>query len=454
MSQSFVDRILLGQSLTGSGPITQAHDEAHASGFIGPDPAHWSIERFIPLEPQTLIDYLVGREELRPEQATSFRNTCDQVGSILQSQLCSYRSQFAAAYAPVDPDNDLRLPDANPTDTHTIGSPADDSEIQPDESAEANQQNQIAQQQKQRVTRVLTLCDQIFQQAGFRPLEREEISRCIGVVSQFGVPLHVDLEIFRNLVVYARGDIIGSRIRRRLRRLYRREQVEVQLYQRMIVVFQLRDDDQTGEQLLASTVHLRMFKNIPKQDVETLLPGTKVRISGMDHVKIIVPSLGGFLMSLRRIAQTALLFAVITLHWSTILVALLAGYLVKSVFSYFQTKNRHQLNLTRNLYFQKIDANAGVAHHAIQLAHQQHWLETILAIYAIATDDEPMSSRRLRRKCERLIREAIRVEVDFDVEATLDRLQEANVLQSNGDIWMAVSSPDNSPDGSSQAAAS
>jgi len=153
-------------------------------------------------------------------------------------------------------------------------------------------------------------------------------------------------------------------------------------------------------------------------------------------------------MSLRRIAQTALLFAVITLHWSTILVALLAGYLVKSVFSYFQTKNRHQLNLTRNLYFQKIDANAGVAHHAIQLAHQQHWLETILAIYAFFTDDEPISSRRLRRKCERLIREAIRVEVDFDVEGTLDRLQKANVIRSNGEMWMAALTRENSAENS------
>ena len=55
----------------------------------------------------------------------------------------------------------------------------------------------------------------------------------------------------------------------------------------------------------------------------------------MDHAKIIVPSLGGFLISLRKIAQYALLFAVIALHWSLILVGLLIGYLIKSTWGYF-----------------------------------------------------------------------------------------------------------------------
>jgi hypothetical protein len=269
-------------------------------------------------------------------------------------------------------------------------------------------------------------------------MEADEIKQCVGVVSQFGVPLHVDLGIFQNLIVYARGDIIGSRTRRRLRTFYRRESVEVQIYQRMVVIFQLCDDDDSDEHLIASAVHLRMFKNIPKQDVDTLLPGTRVRISGIDRAKIIVPSLGGFLMSLRKIAQYALLFAVVTLHWSAILEGLLVGYLVKSVFSYFRTKNRYQLNLTRNLYFQKLDANGGVGYHAIHLCHQQWRVECILAQYAILTSDQALSNRRLRRKCERLIREAINVEIDFQVDRALESLVKiGSVRPTEHDDWIA-----------------
>ena len=174
---------------------------------------------------------------------------------------------------------------------------------------------------------------------------------------------------------------------------------------------------------------MRMFKNVPKQDVDTLLPGARVRITGIDRAKIIVPSLGGFLMSLRKIAQYALLFAVITIHWSAILVGLVIGYMIKSVFSYFQTKNRYQLNLTRNLYFQKLDANAGVGYHAIQLAHQQLVAEAILALYAILSSDEAISTRRACRRCERLVREAVHVEVDFQIDRALENLKKLGEIE-------------------------
>jgi hypothetical protein len=285
---------------------------------------------------------------------------------------------------------------------------------------------------------VLALCEQILGQAGYRRLSRGDIEGCIGVASQWGVPLHVDLELFERLIVYARGDIIGTRVRRRVRKLYRRESVSVPIYQRMVVLFQLRDDDDSEENLTASALHLRMFKNVPKQDIDTLLPGSRVRISGIDHAKIIVPSLGGFLMSLRKIAQYALLFAVIALHWTAILFVLLVGYLIKSVMSYFQTKNRYQLNLTRNLYFQKLDANAGVGFHVIAQAHRQSSLEMLLACYAILTSEQPISTRRLRRRCERILREAIDVEVDFQVDRTLQRLLDMNAVRQKDGHWCAA----------------
>lgn len=443
MSESFVDRILVGQSIDGNGPLTRSLNATHASGFIRPDAPHWSIEPYIPLTAGALIEYLIGRGELNPSHVKPFRQCCDDLDKILHERSASYQSQFADAYAAVDADADQRVPTTpgKPIGSPVLGDATDEATI--DSGARSPQSDRVDPEPaandplEAKVLRVLSLCEEILQDAGFRRLEFNEIYRCVGVVSQFGVPLHVDLDIFQRLVVYARGDVIGSRIRRRLRKLYRREAVEVQIYQRMVVIFQLRDDDESDEHLIASAVHLRMFKNIPKQDVDTLLPGTRVRISGIDRVKIIVPSLGGFLMSLRRIAQTALLFAVITLHWSAILVALLIGYLVKSVFSYFQTKNRHQLNLTRNLYFQKLDANAGVGYHAIQLGHQQLLLEAILAQYAILSGDQALSNRRLRRRCERLIREAINVEIDFQVDRALQTLIKLGSVRPTDDEWIA-----------------
>lgn len=423
----------------GSGPLTRSLKELSTSGFIRDDAPHWSIEPFIPLHIDPLIDYLIGRRELEQDEVQPFRKFCDDVDRIMHQRSGSYQTRFRHKYVPLDPDNDSRSAHASPAHIDSTGLSA-----QADADSGAADQNAALATDKTsvRIGEAIALCEELLNQAGYHRLSQEDIEQCTGMVSQWGVPLHVDFQLFEQLVVYARGDVIGSKLRRRLRTLYRREAVAVPIYQRMAVLFQLRSDDKSDERLAASTLHLRMFKNIPKQDVETLLPGARVRISGVDRVKIILPSLGGFLISLRKIAQYVLLFAALALHWTAILFCLLIAYLVKSVMSYFQTKNRYQLNLTRNLYFQRLDTNAGVGYRLIQQAHRQSSLEVILAYYAMLTHREAISSRRLRRRCERLLREAMDVEISFRVDAALQHLTSMEVIRAEGNQWKLVDQDD------------
>jgi Protein of unknown function (DUF3754) len=410
MNQSLFD-----MSLEGSGPLSRPFNEASTSGFIREDAPHWSIEPFVPIQVQKLVEYLIARQELSPRQLSTFRQVCEDADRIVHEQTHSYHTRFLPAYLPLDPDSDTKDPQQSiaadaPTTEQSLTDP----------------------------TEAIEICAEILQQAGYRKLSQESIEQCVGVASQWGVPLHVDFTVFARLEVYARGDIIGQRLRRRLRKLYRKEHVDVPIYQRMVVMFQLRRDDETQETLAASALHLRLFKNIPKQDVDMLLPGTRIRLSGADRVKIVVPSLSGFLLSLRKIEliiKTVLLFAAIALNWTAILLALVIGYVIKCIFSYSQTRNRYQLHLNRNLYFQKLDTNAGVAYQIIQQAQRQMVVETVLAYYAIVTSDQPISTRRLRRKCERIVREAIDVEVDFQAEGALERLLQMHAIRKAGEHW-------------------
>jgi hypothetical protein len=432
-----MDRLFIDYSIDGSGPLTRSLDDAGTSGFIRDNAPHWAIESFIPLEVNTLVEYLSSRGELASEQDESFRQFTGNVDSILHQRRWAYHTRFSEAYASLDPDTDSRRPLARPSEEE-LQLPSDPNET--DRNVQRDNSRELGSPETD-IANVISLCEEILQEAVYSRLSQADVEQCAGVASQWGVPLHVDFELFEQLMVFARGDIIGTRLRRRLRKLYRRESVAVPIYQRMVVVFRLRDDDKSEENLAASALHLRMFKNIPKQDVDMLLPGTRVRISGVDHVKIIVPSLSGFLISLQKMAQITrfvLLFAALALHWTAVLIVLLCGYMVKSVMSYFQTKNRYQLNLTRNLYFQKLDTNAGVAYRMIQQAHRQASVEMIVAYYAISTSDEPISTRRLRRRCERMLREAVDVEVDFRVERTLERLVAMEVVKQEGDRWIAV----------------
>ena len=426
-----MDRSLLDISVDGTGPLTRSIDGASTSGFIREDPAHWSIESFVPIRVPALLEYLVSRSELNDGEVTMLRAAADQAVTIMDQRTIAYHQRFSEAYSTMDPDSDCFDP-AEIRLKEVAGKLAE---------AENTTESQVAID----ASEVIAVCEEILQQSCYRRLKQEDIEACVGVASQWGVPLDVDFELFERLLVFARGDVIGHRYRRRWRKLYRREEVAVPLHQRMVVIFQLREDDATHETLESSKLHLRMFRNIPKQDIDMLLPGTRVKISGVDRVKIIVPSLGGLLMSLRKIKlilQYVLLFAAIALHWTAILLGLVIGYIIKSVLSYSKTKNKYHLNLTRNLYFQKLDTNAGVAYRMIQQAHRQSGAEVLLAYFGILSHAEPISARKLRRKCERIVREAIDVEVDFQVDRALESLAEMALIErAADDCWRVVREP-------------
>ena len=429
-----MDRLLNDISSDRSGPVARAIQSFGLSGInttgqIDQNAAHWAIERFIPVQAAPLVKFLSERDELSANKREQFLKVCENIQSIQYEQTRSYLGRFAAAYAGIDPDNDCR----DPLDGEAA------------EPASPDSGNEVDQQA---VDSVIELCDEILHSAGYTKLGRADIEQCAETVSQFGVPLHVDFDLFDQLDVYARGDIVGTRYRRRLMNLYRRESVDVPLYQRMVTIFQLADDDDSDEDLISSALHLRMFKNIPKLDIDMLLPGTRVRIRGFDRAKFILPSVGGFLISVRRIAQyTAMLmaflaFTAIAISKSLILVVLIAALMIRgvfnSIFGYFRTKRHYQLNLTRNLYFQKLDSNAGVAYRIIQQAERQRIVEMIFAYFGLLIAAEPVSERKLRRRCERLVREAINVEVNFHSESALQELAKVNLVSETDAGWQAT----------------
>ncbi len=148
------------------------------------------------------------------------------------------------------------------------------------------------------------------------------------------------------------------------------------------------------------------------------------------------------LISIRRVAQyTAMFiaFTAIALSKSIILVIFILAIVTKGlfngVFGYFRTKKHYQLNLTRNLYFQKLDSNAGTAYRFIHQSERQAIVEMIFAYYGILISEEPISERKLRRRCERMVREAIDVEVDFQSKAAIERLDEAGQIEQAGEGW-------------------
>lgn len=397
--------------------------------FVGLDSPHWAIEPFLPITTADLIDALLARSgdttaELSPAGELPRERMRDLFGGFAELLHHRYRplySRFAQRYAALDPDRDTRP---------LLGR----------EACAVSEQEQLAA-----VTEISQAGQTVLADAGYTEVSRQELEQAVGMSSHWGVPLHVDFDVFEAIIVYARGDVVGQRAKRRWQNLYREVLFDVPLYQRVVVMFKLRPGFRTDDDLDHTMLHLRMFKNVPKPDIDMLLPGTRVRFTWLDHLRNIVPSLGGIGVTLFKISRVGFFVAAITLSLAFVLAGLLlalVGYAVRSVMNHLNVKNRYMLNLTRNLYYQKLDSNAGVAYRLLEEAESQRHREVVLAYYALLTAGEPISQRRLRRRAERMVRELVDVEVEFRVADAIALLEDWNLIRRDAAGKLQVCEPD------------
>lgn len=431
---------------------------ASTEDFVGLDAEHWAIEPFIPINTAELIDTLIARWDTwvetessdlsgatqavhrspHPLRADDLRAVYSGFADLLHHRYRPLFSRFAQRYSDLDPDRDTRpiIPRNSRTDDTDGPSTLPDQQV----SQEVNTAELMTD--VQRITDVGRI---VLRDAAYTELGREELESSVGVYSQWGVPLHVDFDVFDAIVVYARGDVVGKRSKRMWQKLYREVVLDVSIYQRVVVMFKLRDGFRTEDDLDDKLLHLRMFKNIPKQDIDMLLPGTRVKFSWLDHMRNVVPSLGGISVTLFKIARIGLFVAAITLNIAAVLAGLfiaLVGYMIRSVVNHRNAKNRYMLNLTRSLYYQKLDSNAGVACRLLEEAETQRHRECILAYYAILSAGEPISQRRFRRRVERMVREMVDVEIEFRAADSLELLTIWGLIHQDPDGRLQTCQPD------------
>lgn len=126
-----------------------------------------------------------------------------------------------------------------------------------------------------------------------------------------------------------------------------------------------------------------MFKNVPQQDVDMMLPATGLQLSWLDHSRIVLPS----------------------------------------------------------LYYQNLDNNAGVLLRLLDDGEQQQACEAVMAYFvsAIVLADHPSCSLvEIDVACEEILREATGLMVDFDVEATVRILIHLGFMRMDAQGWRAI----------------
>ncbi len=361
-------------------------------------------EHFIPLRPADLVQKLADDPAVTIFDREQFRQFCQLVEATIHHEYHSRLTELKSAYAPFDPDSDA-----------------------------AAQYELSSDDRHARCRRLFDRFDALLQRANYRRLTREQLEEALRSPSDDGLSLHLDLTIFERLEIYTRGDCRLPRAGRSWRNLWQGEEKLVPTFRRLAIIFRLKHKTPHTDPLDTRAVVLKLFKNIPQQDVETLLPGADVRISLIEQAKIVLPTLSGVGLTIFKLLKGAAAVAFASLYGLIAFLALISGvigYGVRSFYGYLRTREKYQLSLTRSLYFQNLDNNAGVLYHLVNEAEEQEFREVVLAYWLLWRGG--MQSARageLDEAAEKWLTDRCGIIVDFEVSDALAKLQRLGLAQ-------------------------
>jgi hypothetical protein len=171
-----------------------------------------------------------------------------------------------------------------------------------------------------------------------------------------------------------------------LRNFYKPEDVEVPVYRRLAIMLKLRDHPRLPGPVDTHNVLFKLFKDIPRLDVTMLLPGARVRFNIRDRGRIGLPVLSGLAMGIWNVLEHLTEFVEAVILSPNAVWALAAGsigYGYKSFYGYLHMRQRYHLALTRSLYFQNLDSNAGVLTRLIDEAEAQECMAALLGYWCL-----------------------------------------------------------------------
>jgi len=276
----------------------------------------------------------------------------------------------------------------------------------------------------------------------------EEMQAAMEGESVFPISLDIRSDEFVAMHLFKLGELVVSDVRSSWFGL-KKEEVEIDSYDRVIQIIQFQEKEWFEERkrskhypgVEASGLHLRLFKTVPKLDLETIYPNTSPMMRVIDKVKIIAPLLGGFVTLGLKFGP--LLVGADTGDTSLSVIAglctALGTYVLKTYMSYQKTKEKYQTQVSKDLYFKGQANNTAVLNLLVDLAEEQEVKEALLAYtFLLVESDKKYGRITLDSRIEQWLTETFGYQIDFEIADALTKLQQMKLIREEADGLLSV----------------
>ena len=372
-------------------------------------------EHYIPLRKSDLVDLLCGDRGMDRESARQFREFAKLISATFHFEYFQLLEDLKDEYASFDPD----------------------SSIKPIKTLDADQRESQLDELFRRFTHLM-------ERANFKRLTDNDIKKALEEVSDWGINMDIDMTLFERIEIYARGDVMGTRYLKHWWKFWKQEEKRVAVYQRLVILAKLKPSRRWPAGLDTKAVFLKLFKDIPKADLEMLLPGARIRMPSFQRLKLGGSLLGSGVWLLYTMIPQLLNLAVDVATFSINVIMgpflALAGYGYKQYFGYVSTRNIVNLRLHQSLYYQTLGNNLGVISHLLDEAEEQECREALLGYYYLwrYAGAAGWLAKDLDDYVEMDLERLANLKVDFEIEDSLAKLERLNLVTKNGDRYVAV----------------
>lgn len=368
-------------------------------------------DHFIPLRKAELAGLLAsqGADADRQEWLRFFGISSALFHHYFQVQL----DHLKDLYAPFDPDTDTRpLTDLDP-------------------AAELEQESAFFE-----------LLERLLQQGNFRQIAWEQVATGQVRRSRLGLQMRMDPSVFERLEIHVRGESVMERKRENWWKLWEPKRYKVPIHHRMLLALRLKPRPEITGDLPREGIHLKLFRRVPKEDLEMLLPGSRLRLSGLDKGLVGFPLVTGVIMLLGN-ALLAILsagFGVLgsLLSWSAAIA--LGGYGFRSYSAWKSKRMHYNLRVSKHLYFQKLDSNLGAVLRLVDEAEEQECREAWLA-YHVLVNHAPAAgwtATQLEAHCAGWLTGVLDHRAGFEVGDALGKLLRLEVVAEEAGLYRAL----------------
>jgi len=396
-------------------------------------------ERFIPITRFALMDRLMSPEAWGDADEASAARRFFNYLDYWRHQLYGARLlELEQTYEPFSPDTDLLL-----TRKYT------------------------AEELRAMQARFVKGMQEILAQANYERIDPAEVTRMMAAASHYGLDLSVDFSLFEECLIYYRGASTRKDQRRSLRKFMRKEEFDVPVFQRLFLLFKLKPLERRVREIMEkekvsrqealriakrqrahlpasvneNDIYMKLFKNIPRADVEMVFPNTVVKFRLLDKITLGGTGAVGVGMStFAAIGKVGLLLTNPIVAGGAIIG--FGATLFRQVMKVVNTKQRYMVIMAQNLYFHAMADNRGVMIKLIDRAAEEDVKEEILLYCVLAKEKAHRSElKAIDQAIERYLSATFGVDVDFDLEDALSRLKADGLVTEDKEGYLHTLPP-------------